>query len=135
MSGADAANHYAARLVEYMVLNAHRMDYNKIVSGLRAIALAWGHGTKGYDEAVMTLNIIKEEAWNYTLTPIRAWLLVKSVFPSGKHITHEMVAFMDNLETNGVIHYHIFITEAEKAKDLIKGISLMNHTKVYKLYT
>ena len=117
----DAAIHYGARLVEYMVLSAHRLEYNKIVSGLRAIAYAWGHGTKGYDETLLALNMLKEEAWNYTLTPSRAWLLVKSVFHSGKHLTHEIIAFMDNLEANGVIHYHIFIKEAEKSKDLIKG--------------
>ena len=121
VSGCDTATHFAAQLVEYVALNAHCLEYDTLVTKIRAIALAWGRGTKGYDEAIMVLNMIKEEAWNYTLTPTRAWLLVKSVFHSGKHLTREIIAFMDNLEMNGVIHYTIFIKKDEKQAELLEG--------------
>ena len=103
------------------MLTADEIDYEKLVQGLRAIAMAWGHGSKGYEETLAVLNMVKEEAFNYSLTAARAWLLVKSVLHSGKHITHEMIAFMENLENNGITHYTILIKSEENAQKLIAG--------------
>lgn len=121
VSTCDTAIHFAAQLVEYVVLTADEIEYEKLVQGLRAIAMAWGHGSKGYEETLAILNMVKKEAFNYSLTAARAWLLVKSVLHSGKHITHEIISFMENLENNGITHYTILIKCKESSKKLIAG--------------
>ena len=121
MSKSEAAVHFAAQLVEYVVLNADKLKYENIVKGLRAVAQAWGHGTNGYEEAVAILNLVKEEAFNYSLTATRAWILVKSVLHYGKHLTRELISFMENLENNGIMHYTLFIEKHEPDRRLIAG--------------
>ena len=76
---------------------------------------------KGYDETIVILNMVKEEAWNFSLTPARVWLLVKSVFHTGKHITQELIAFMANLELNGVMDYLVVFEAPEDGTLLITG--------------
>ena len=121
VSNCDTATHFAAQLVEYVVLNADKIQYINLIKGIRAVALSWGHGTKGYEETLTILNMVKEEAFNYSLTAARAWILVKSLLHTGKHVTHELISFMENLENNGIIHYTIFINEHEPTEKLIAG--------------
>ena len=115
------------------MLTADNIEYEKLIESLRAITMACGHGSKGYEETLAILNMVKEEAFNYSLTAARAWLLVKSVLHSGKHITHELIAFMENLENNGITHYTILIPESEDPKKLVAGKSyLCRNLKVTK---
>ena len=103
------------------MLNADKLKYETIVTKIRAVAQAWGHGTSGYEEAIAILNMVKEEAFNYTLTATRAWLLAKSVLHYGKHLTRELISFMENLENNGIMHYTLFIEKHEPNQNLIPG--------------
>ena len=115
------AVHYAGQLVEYVVLHANNLCLDTILTKIRAVAVAWGPGMKGYDETLVALNMIKEEAWNFSLTPTRVWLLVKSVFHTGKHITQELISFMDNLDHNGILNYLVVFEMPEDKSDLITG--------------
>ena len=107
------------------MLHADKLKYDNIVKGLRAVAQSWGHGTDGYEEVVSVLNLVKEEAFNYSLTATRAWMLVKSVLHYGKHITRELISFMENLENNGIMHYTLFIEKHEPNINLIPGINFL----------
>ena len=121
MSNGDAASYFAGQLVEYMVLNAANMNYDIIIKKLRAVALAWGNGTKGYEETISIINMIKEECAHNTLSPARAWLLVKSTLSNGKHLTQELVTFMDNLEMNMVLAYLVVMEGPENKAEMIPG--------------
>ena len=113
--------HYAALLVQYMVLNSFDIDYNWLIKMLRAVAMAWGPGTTEYTETMAIINMIKEEAHSHTLTAARAWLLVKGVLPNAKHVTTEINNFMDNMEINGCLSEKIKIDEPEDTDDFLLG--------------
>ena len=68
--------------------------------------------------------MIKEEIFNCTLTPARVWLLIKSIVHHGKHLTDELVSFMDNLENNAILTYLIVMEKEENPEDLITGYYL-----------
>ena len=118
------AHYFAAQLVQYVVLNAHDIKFEPLMLKLRAVALAWGPATTGYEQAVAIINMIKEEIFNCTLTPARVWLLIKSIVPSGKHLTEELVTFMDNLENNAVLTYLVIMEFAENPTQLLTGYFL-----------
>ena len=119
----NVALHYAAQLVEYMVLNANDMSFEWIIKNLRAVAMAWGPGHRGYAETLSVINMMKEMAAHNCLSPARVWLMVKGVIPNGKHLTDELIIFMDNLEINGVIDYQFGFTELEDTTLLLAGKS------------
>ena len=104
-----------------MVLNANDLKFEPLMERLRAVALAWGPSTAGYEQAVSIINMIKEEIFNCTLTPARVWLLIKSIVHHGKHLTDELVSFMDNLENNAILTYLIVMEKEEDPESLITG--------------
>ena len=117
----EVAVHYAAQAAEYVVLNAHRLTYGEVINRFRAVAAAWGIGTKGYDEVVMSINYLKEDLVNYSLTPARVWLQIKNLFHTGKHLLPNLIAFMDMLECNTCMDYVIVLDKEENESDLLFG--------------
>ena len=128
VSNSDAATHFAGQLVEYIVLHAANLNYELVLVKLRAVAMAWGPGTKGYEEVISIINMIKEECENHTLTPSRTWLLVKSILTNGKHLTQELVTFMDNLEANAVLSYLMVMDVPEDPLKMIPGKNHFSYT-------
>ena len=113
--------HFAARAIEYVVLHANRLTFAKVIEHFRAVAVAWGAGTKGYEEVVHSINLLKEDMVNFTLTPARVWTHAKNLFHSGKHLTQELIAFMDSLEGNICLDYVITLDQEENVQELLFG--------------
>ena len=88
---------------------------------LRAVALALGPATAGYEQAISVINMIKEEIFNSTLTPARVWLLIRSLLYHGKHVTNELLTFMDNMENNACLTYLLRMEREENPDLLITG--------------
>lgn len=107
--------------MEFVVINANNLCYEPLIEKLRAVAVAWGPATAGYEQALSIINMIKEELYNGTLTPARVWLLCKSIVHHGKHLTEELVTFMDNLENNAILTYLVVMEKPENPDDLLTG--------------
>ena len=105
-----------------MVLNCNDLKFEPLMDKLRAVALALGPATAGYEQAIAVINMIKEEIFNSTLTPARVWLLIKSLLYHGKHVTNELLTFMDNLEDNGCLTYLLRMEKEEDSSLLIPGM-------------
>ena len=115
-----------------MVLHAHNLKYEELIEKLRAVALAWGPATTGYEQALSIINMIKEEIYNCTLTPARVWLLIKSIINGGKHLTEEVITFMDNLENNAVLT-EVIMEHAEDPTKLLQGWYILLSNQIDKV--
>ena len=63
----DLAKHMACQLVEYMLLNATKMDTDKILRKLREIAMCWKPHREQVRRVSSVINEIKTRIGKYTV--------------------------------------------------------------------
>ena len=114
----DLALHFTSRLIQKLVLTAHKWDYDTILADLRIIAEVWSENKPESLEAIDKINQFKQmvarqapvwEIWNLILSiEKKAFLTIQQ-------------EFMVMLKRNLMLEYSLKLPQSEVEDDCLQG--------------
>lgn len=128
MQSCDLALHFAARLVQRLILSAHKWTYDVILTNLRILAEIWFEDKPEALKAIDRINKFKKmvmrgaSAWEI-------WDLVKEIEP--KAILPLQLEFMDMLKRNLMLEYQLTSPTSEEEAKCLQGEFSIGTTKLF----
>ena len=118
MQESDLALHFAARMVQKLLVTANNWDYECILTNLRTIAETWFENKAQALKAIDNINAFKDlvvrgaAAWEI-------WNLIKSVQPLAVNEIHD--EFMEMLKRNRMLDYKLPLPQFERELNCLQG--------------